>query len=124
MYEHLDILGGSKSILWIVRRGLKARQADFASHKPVRFEESGAWRRSDGSLCRAFDSNPKSLNLKNLLTAIRKHPDWFIVARDQHLRIVETISKRHGSRAPRASPANMLKSRAAPWSLRSLTRTD
>lgn len=34
MWEHLDARGGSESVLWIVRRGLKARDDDFENHKP------------------------------------------------------------------------------------------
>lgn len=39
MYEHLDVLGGSKMILWFVQRGLKARDEDRAAHKLLRFED-------------------------------------------------------------------------------------
>jgi hypothetical protein len=40
MWEHLDALGGSESVLWIVRRGLKARDDDFENHKPpMRFPD-------------------------------------------------------------------------------------
>ena len=39
-YDHLDILGGSEAILWIVRRGLKARDEDFEQGRPpVRFAD-------------------------------------------------------------------------------------
>lgn len=33
-YDHLDILGGSEAILWIVKRGLKARDEDFEQGRP------------------------------------------------------------------------------------------
>jgi hypothetical protein len=40
MWEHLDARGGSEYMLWIVRRGLKARDDDFESHKPpMRFDD-------------------------------------------------------------------------------------
>jgi AbiU2 len=40
MYEHLDILGGSESLIWIVRRGLVARDEDIAQHRPfMRFPD-------------------------------------------------------------------------------------
>jgi hypothetical protein len=40
MWEHLDALGGSESVLWIVRRGLKARDDDFAARlMPMRFAD-------------------------------------------------------------------------------------
>jgi hypothetical protein len=34
MYDHLDIRGGSGAILWIVRRGLAARDDDFKNRRP------------------------------------------------------------------------------------------
>jgi hypothetical protein len=40
MLEHLDALGGAESVLWIVRRGLKAREDDFKNRiPPMRFED-------------------------------------------------------------------------------------
>jgi hypothetical protein len=40
MYTHLDILGGSESVIWIVRRGLKARDEDLAQGRlSVRFPD-------------------------------------------------------------------------------------
>jgi hypothetical protein len=40
MYDRLDIRGGSKSLLWIVRRGLVARDDDISHHRPMmRFTE-------------------------------------------------------------------------------------
>lgn len=40
MYDHLDILGGSDAILWIVRRGLAARDDDFKNRRPpMRFSD-------------------------------------------------------------------------------------
>jgi hypothetical protein len=34
LYEHLDVRGGSGSLLWFLRRGLKARDDDFAARRP------------------------------------------------------------------------------------------
>jgi AbiU2 len=34
-YEHLDILGGSEAILWIVQRALKARDEDIGQGRPL-----------------------------------------------------------------------------------------
>lgn len=40
IYDHLDMQGGSGSILWVVRRGLKARDDDFAGGRPpMRFPD-------------------------------------------------------------------------------------
>jgi hypothetical protein len=40
LYEYLDILGGSQALIWIVRRGLKARDEDFAAFTaPLRFPD-------------------------------------------------------------------------------------
>jgi hypothetical protein len=40
MYEHLDTLGGSTSLIWIVRRGLKARDEDIEQFRPhMRFQD-------------------------------------------------------------------------------------
>ncbi len=40
MYDNLDILGGSDAILWIVRRGLAARDDDFKNRRPpMRFSD-------------------------------------------------------------------------------------
>jgi hypothetical protein len=40
IYDHLDIQGGSGSILWVVRRGLKARDDDFSARRPpMRFDD-------------------------------------------------------------------------------------
>ena len=40
MYDHLDIQGGSKSLLWMVRRGLVAQDDDISHHRPMmRFAE-------------------------------------------------------------------------------------
>lgn len=40
MYDHLDIQGGSGAILWIVRRGLAARDVDFKNRRPpMRFSD-------------------------------------------------------------------------------------
>jgi hypothetical protein len=40
MWEHLDVLGGSEAVLWIVRRGLKARDDDREDHRPpIRFHD-------------------------------------------------------------------------------------
>ncbi len=40
IWDHLDTLGGSEYLLWIVRRGLKARDDDFENHKmPMRFPD-------------------------------------------------------------------------------------
>lgn len=40
LWGHLDGLGGSESVLWIVRRGLKAREDDFAARRPpMRFHD-------------------------------------------------------------------------------------
>ena len=35
MYDHLDIRGGSESLLWIVRRGLVAQDDDISHHRPM-----------------------------------------------------------------------------------------
>jgi hypothetical protein len=35
MYEHLDILGGSESLIWIVRRSLAARDEDIEQFRPI-----------------------------------------------------------------------------------------
>jgi hypothetical protein len=34
IYDHLEIRGGSGAILWMVRRGLAARDDDFKNHRP------------------------------------------------------------------------------------------
>jgi hypothetical protein len=40
IYDHLDILGGAGAILWIVRRGLTARDDDFTARRPpMRFTD-------------------------------------------------------------------------------------
>jgi len=40
MYDRLDIRGGSDAILWIVRRGLAARDDDFKNRRPpMRFSD-------------------------------------------------------------------------------------
>ena len=40
LYEHLDVRGGSGSLLWFLRRGLKARDDDFAARRPpMRFDD-------------------------------------------------------------------------------------
>jgi hypothetical protein len=40
MYEHLDIRGGSKSLIWIVRRGLAARDENIEQFRPfMRFPD-------------------------------------------------------------------------------------
>ena len=40
MYEHLDMVGGANSLIWIIRRGLKARSNDLENHRPMmRFDE-------------------------------------------------------------------------------------
>jgi hypothetical protein len=40
MWEHLDALGGSEHLLWLVRRALKARDDDFEKHlAPMKFRE-------------------------------------------------------------------------------------
>ena len=40
IYEHLDIQGGAGAILWIVRRGLRARDDDFTARRPpMRFPD-------------------------------------------------------------------------------------
>jgi hypothetical protein len=40
MYDHLDIRGGAGAILWIVRRGLQARDDDFTARRPpMRFTD-------------------------------------------------------------------------------------
>lgn len=40
MYEHLDILGGSEYLLWLVRRGMNAQTEDIESFKPIpRFDD-------------------------------------------------------------------------------------
>jgi hypothetical protein len=40
LYEHLDIRGGSASLLWFLQRGLNARDDDFAARRPpTRFSE-------------------------------------------------------------------------------------
>ena len=39
-YDDLDILGGSEAILWIVKRGLQARDEDFEQGRPpIRFPD-------------------------------------------------------------------------------------
>jgi hypothetical protein len=40
MWDHLDALGGSEQLRWLVRRALKAREDDFAaSRPPMRFPD-------------------------------------------------------------------------------------
>jgi hypothetical protein len=40
IYDHLDIQGGAGAILWIVRRGLRARDDDFTVRRPpMRFTD-------------------------------------------------------------------------------------
>jgi hypothetical protein len=40
IYDHLDIQGGAGAILWIVRRGLSARDDDFTARRPpIRFTD-------------------------------------------------------------------------------------
>jgi len=40
IYDHLDIQGGAVAMLWIVRRGLRARDDDFTAHRPpMRFTD-------------------------------------------------------------------------------------
>jgi hypothetical protein len=40
LYEHLDVHGGADSLLWFLRRGLKARDDDFAARRPpMRFDD-------------------------------------------------------------------------------------
>jgi hypothetical protein len=40
MYEHLEIHGGSKALIWIVRRGLAARDEDIEQFRPfMRFSD-------------------------------------------------------------------------------------
>jgi hypothetical protein len=40
MWDHLDALGGSEQLLWLVRRALKAREDDFAARRPpMRFPD-------------------------------------------------------------------------------------
>ena len=40
LWEHLDTLGGSEYLLWILRRGLKARDEDIEQHRPpMRFQD-------------------------------------------------------------------------------------
>jgi hypothetical protein len=34
IYDHLEIRGGSGAILWMVWRGLAARDDDFKNHRP------------------------------------------------------------------------------------------
>jgi hypothetical protein len=39
-YKHLDIPGGSASLLWFLQRGLKARDGGFAARTPpMRFSD-------------------------------------------------------------------------------------
>ena len=40
LYAYLEAPGGSEQILWIVRRGLKAREEDFDERRPpMRFSD-------------------------------------------------------------------------------------
>lgn len=40
LYDHIDIRGGAAAILWIVRRGLQARDDDFVARRPpMRFAD-------------------------------------------------------------------------------------
>jgi len=40
IYDHLDIRGGAGAILWIVKRGLRARDDDFTARRPpMRFPD-------------------------------------------------------------------------------------
>jgi hypothetical protein len=40
VYDHLDIRGGAGAILWIVKRGLRARDDDFTARRPpMRFTD-------------------------------------------------------------------------------------
>jgi hypothetical protein len=40
IYDHLDIQGGAGAILWIVRRGLRAKDDDFTARRPpMRFTD-------------------------------------------------------------------------------------